>query len=646
MSDLESKKNPVSITQVVDEISKLTAVFNQILSIIKSSPPPSPIPPPGPPPVPIPPPPPSPTPSPPPPPPPSGDIGPDGVKQIYPTAATGTEFYLNMDNPYQGGAYTSRPEAQFNISYGTGSQFPFTTHTDPNGLKYFNTEGSPITYASGSPPGRSVRLDIYNVGGKWANKTNFSWENNPGYLYKPDGVGSGEFTIFIRTHGDLGTHQSYACKIGGRDEDAIRSLIEMVYPTATHNDVQVNYNYAHFPYVNVKPTIVNAPPKLVAEKWIGVKCVHKIAADKKSSDWELYFDDNPFDSNGKPSNNWKLAATYHDVGVSGYKNIPLTWKSHKDLCRVDGFKNVDFTLISNREIDFSGNVPPSPPPPTPAPIPPPSPPPTPAPIPPPSPPPTPTPIPPSPSILGTIDISNFSSASDSDIRTWVDAVKVQCDNDVEPIWGHTVNFNIIPKGSAPFADHWQCGIFDNSDQSGILGWHDVGNNGEPLMKIFVKEAERFNENPSITLSHEVIESIGDPNAETTVKGVDENGKPCLYFQELCDAVESDIYNSSSGVPISNFVTPDWFNESPKSGEFDFLKKVNKAFTIDHQGYMEISYDNGKTWTEVNKNNKKVDLHRSEHSRWTLYKTPKDQRKRSTFKVQPHPDNCELCSTSR
>jgi hypothetical protein len=102
-------------------------------------------------------------------------IGPDGVAQIYPTAPGGTEFYLNMDNPYEGGSNTSRPSAQFNISYGKGSQLPFTTETAQNGLKYFNTTGNPINYASGSKPGRSVRLDVYPDGGKWANKTSHSW---------------------------------------------------------------------------------------------------------------------------------------------------------------------------------------------------------------------------------------------------------------------------------------------------------------------------------------------------------------------------------------------------------------------------------------------------------------------------------------
>jgi hypothetical protein len=82
-------------------------------------------------------------------------IGPDGVAQIYPTSHGGTEFYLNMDNPC--------PTAQFNISYGRGS----FAETDPNGLKYLNTTGNPISYASGSKPGpRSVRLNVYLYGGK------------------------------------------------------------------------------------------------------------------------------------------------------------------------------------------------------------------------------------------------------------------------------------------------------------------------------------------------------------------------------------------------------------------------------------------------------------------------------------------------
>jgi hypothetical protein len=276
-------------------------------------------------------------------------VGPDNVAQIYQTKPGGTEFYLNMENPYSGGAYTSRPTAQFNISFGRGSQFPFTRHVE-GGLVYFNTTGSPISYQSGGS-GRSVRLDVYPDGGKWSNKTTYDWQDNPGYLYSNNSIGSGEFTTYIRVHGNLHKHQAYAHKIGGRDEDAIRSLIEMVYPTASQSNITVNYNYSHFRYVSVKPilTIPNPPPLADNGNWIGLKTIHKISTDRSYTDWEMWIDVNPFNANG-PANNWNLAATYHDVGCSDYNNIPLTWQCHKDLCRVDGFQSVDFTLISDRAI--------------------------------------------------------------------------------------------------------------------------------------------------------------------------------------------------------------------------------------------------------------------------------------------------------
>ena len=231
------------------------------------------------------------------------------------------------------------------------SQIPFSTHYE-NGLTYFNTTGSLITYASGMKPGRSVRLDVYPDGGKWQANTNFSWESNPGYLYTPNSIGSGEFTTYIRVHGDLGSHQAYAHKIGGRDEDPIRSLIEMCYPTSTDNYIQINYNYAHFPYVRKRPTVLFNPPMLADNgKWVALKTIHRIATNKTFSNWEMWVDIDAINDIGEPNNNWTLAATYTDRGTPEYNNIPVTWQCHKDLCRVDGFASVDFTLISDRALD-------------------------------------------------------------------------------------------------------------------------------------------------------------------------------------------------------------------------------------------------------------------------------------------------------
>jgi len=271
-----------------------------------------------------------------------------GVQKLYPDNPSGTQWYMDMANPYSDG--------RFNVSYGTGSHYPINPGSDSTGLKYWNTRGEKVTYASGAPSGRSQRLDCYPDGGKWADKTNYSWKSNPGYLYTEKGIRNGEFTTFVRGRQDLGSniHHAWAHKLAGRDEDSIRSVIEMVRPTVSHSDVQVNYNYAHFPYVNVTPTKVSAswPPVAQVDHWYGMKTVRKVAADMKSSVIEAWFDDDPFDATtGKPKNNWYLGATYNDHGVSGYNNIPCTWKCQKDLIRVDGWDSCDFCFFSDREID-------------------------------------------------------------------------------------------------------------------------------------------------------------------------------------------------------------------------------------------------------------------------------------------------------
>jgi hypothetical protein len=285
-----------------------------------------------------------------------GNIGPDGVKQIYPDAQGGTSFYMSMGGDHRiPGKGTTSPNAQCNISYGSGSNLPSTLKTDTNGLKYYNTTASVVKYASGSPDSRSLRLDIYPDGGKWANKTTFAWNSKPvpDHLYTDKGIRNCEHTVYIRVNAPkLGTHASCAHKIGGRDQDDIRSLIEICHADVEHSNPYGHWNYAHFPYIATPITIVNKNfVKMQPGKWLGSKAVRKVADDRKSEIVELWQDPDPFDANGKPKNNWIKIAEIHDNGTSQYGNQACVWKSHKDVFRVDGYTSFDFCLASDREID-------------------------------------------------------------------------------------------------------------------------------------------------------------------------------------------------------------------------------------------------------------------------------------------------------
>lgn len=242
------------------------------------------------------------------------------------------------------------------------------------------------------------------------------------------------------------------------------------------------------------------------------------------------------------------------------------------------------------------------------------------------------PQPPVTPVLFTVDVLNFSNESDSDVAKWCNACQIQADKDISKWWGYTVKINVLPKGSTPISGHAYMGFFNDSDQAGVLGWHDDGPNHEPLIKIFTKESRRFNMNPSGTVSHEIAESISDPNASTTVKGFDEKGRACLYFYENADPVENDYYQIN-GVDVSDFVTPAWF-VSNGNGPYDLLNKVSKPYQILQGGYMEQSYDNGQSWTQITKFNQHASqIHKEDPgSRWRLYKTPTEKRKQSTFKT--------------
>lgn len=267
-------------------------------------------------------------------------IGPDGVAQLYPDKKDGTQVYMK-DNP---------DKKTFNVSYGSKSHLPYKKNKQGS-LTFFTTEGSEIKYHSGNASGRSTRIDTYPDGGMWSNKTKFFWKKNPGYLYTDKGILNGEYTTFIRVHDDLGTHQAYAHKLGGRDEDALRSLAEMVYPTSSHSNITFNYNFAHFPYVSAKAKQLQKVDKIKEDEWIGVKTIHLVNND--FTHWEMWVDSNPFTKEGTIQNNWVKVAEYKDEGCDAYGNQNVNWRCHKDVCRVDGFGSVDFALFSDREIDPS-----------------------------------------------------------------------------------------------------------------------------------------------------------------------------------------------------------------------------------------------------------------------------------------------------
>jgi hypothetical protein len=155
-----------------------------------------------------------------------------------------------------------------------------------------------------------------------------------------------------------------------------------------------------------------------------------------------------------------------------------------------------------------------------------------------------------------------------------------------PVWGYPVKL-YNTKVAKP--SDWQFVYFDDADAAGVLGYHELTKDGQPVSKIFVKTTLADNQLVSVTASHELFEMVIDPIANLWAEAADGTE----YAYEMSDPVEEDTF-VVDGVPMSNFVHPSWFEpfKHPPGTRFDHLGLLTKPFSMTKGGYMIVK-TNGK-----------------------------------------------------
>jgi len=198
--------------------------------------------------------------------------------------------------------------------------------------------------------------------------------------------------------------------------------------------------------------------------------------------------------------------------------------------------------------------------------------------------------------LPSIDIVNESTVLDDvSCSQYVAAVQVQVTRDYFPLWGTDAKLNFIPKGSKPDPTHWLMVIADTSDQSSALGYHQLSASSNPIGYVFAKSDLDNGASVSVTMSHEVLEMLGDPDINLMVQ-IDAT-RFCAY--ENSDAVEADGDGYAvNGIQVSNFVLPSYFTPG-HPGPWDFRKLLTAGMpTLRPDGYLSI-YVIGQGWTQIN-----------------------------------------------
>ncbi len=231
-----------------------------------------------------------------------------------------------------------------------------------------------------------------------------------------------------------------------------------------------------------------------------------------------------------------------------------------------------------------------------------------------------------------IAIKNFSTVvSDEELASHLEAFQLQVTRDFAPTWGINAHLRIAPQNEELAPEEWLIGLYDDADQAGALGYHDVTNIGTPLGKVFAKTTIDDGGSWTVTFSHELLEMLADPWINLTVIDPSTNR---LYAYEACDAVEADeLGYEVEGTLLSDFVLPGFFrrDESEPAGElFSFNGKLVKPFSLDSGGYLsyidlnspssgwhQVTADMKHTSTQRHAGTSRGDRRRTYHAMKTL-----------------------------
>ena len=178
---------------------------------------------------------------------------------------------------------------------------------------------------------------------------------------------------------------------------------------------------------------------------------------------------------------------------------------------------------------------------------------------------------------------------DDELQRVIRAINRQIKEDFEPYWslGATLRLegrseNAPSKLSLPdLRGDAILYLWNTLSVDDALGYHDKNARGIPYGFVFTALSEQLNEPWSVTLSHEALELIADPEVNLLVMGPHpaDPDRTVFHWYEMSDAVQNETYQID-GVAVSNFVLPLYFTTNHEKGaRNDFLGTVTNGKTL-------------------------------------------------------------------
>jgi hypothetical protein len=178
---------------------------------------------------------------------------------------------------------------------------------------------------------------------------------------------------------------------------------------------------------------------------------------------------------------------------------------------------------------------------------------------------------------------------DEAVQTVIRAINRQLTFDFGPFWHTRAEMRLEgPAGNKPSKVSLKelrgdavIYLWDNVDVDDAVGYHEANARGIPFGFVFTELSKQLGEPWSVTLSHEALELVGDPEVNLLVAGP-HPGDPdqeVFHWYEMCDAVQDESYKID-GVTVSNFLLPLYFTaDAEAGGRNDFLGRSYKGSTL-------------------------------------------------------------------
>jgi len=197
-------------------------------------------------------------------------------------------------------------------------------------------------------------------------------------------------------------------------------------------------------------------------------------------------------------------------------------------------------------------------------------------------------------IISVINLAK-DEISDPDLLDAIRAVNQQIQYDFAPYWNMPGTLRLEgstlkdPRpGLAASIMRGDAVLYVSSalQDDGTEGFHDRNYRGVPYGVVYSKQSEQTGDPWQVTLSHEALELIADPQGNNYVMGPSPHDpkKQVFFWFEMCDAVSSQTYKID-GIPLQNFLLPAYFEPPVPGARTNFLGTELAPFGIAPKSYL-------------------------------------------------------------